>query len=28
MGFVGALFAAWLYNLLANAIGGIEIDVE
>jgi hypothetical protein len=27
MGFVGALLGAWLYNLIASWVGGIEIDI-
>ena len=28
MGFVFALFGAWLYNALARVMGGIEVEVE
>lgn len=28
MGFVGTLVGAWLYNVLAAAVGGIELDVQ
>ena len=28
IGVVGALFSAWIYNVLAAAVGGIEVDVE
>jgi hypothetical protein len=28
IGFVGTLIAAALYNLLANVVGGIQMDVE
>ena len=28
MGFVGAAIGAWLYNLVAGAVGGVEIDVR
>jgi hypothetical protein len=28
MGFVGALIASALYNVVASMVGGIEIDVE
>jgi hypothetical protein len=28
MGFVGTLIGAWLYNLLAASLGGIELDVQ
>ena len=28
IGFVGALAAAWLYNLVAGLVGGIEIEVQ
>ena len=28
LGFVGTLIAAWLYNALAGAMGGIELDVQ
>jgi hypothetical protein len=27
IGFVGSLVGAWLYNLLAGMVGGIELDV-
>jgi hypothetical protein len=27
-GFVSALIGAWLYNLLAGIVGGIEIEVQ
>ena len=28
LGFVVAIIAAWLYNLAAGVVGGIEIDVQ
>ena len=28
IGFVGTLIAAWLYNILAGLVGGIELDVQ
>lgn len=28
LGFFSALIGAWLYNLLAGAIGGIQMDVQ
>ena len=28
LGFLGTLLAAWLYNLLAGFVGGVEIDVQ
>ena len=28
LGFVGTLIAAWLYNVAASIMGGIEIDVQ
>lgn len=28
LGFVMSLIGAWLYNVLAGAVGGIELDVE
>ena len=28
MGFVATLIAAWLYNVLAGFVGGIEIDTQ
>jgi len=27
LGFVATLIAAWLYNVLANMVGGVELDV-
>jgi hypothetical protein len=27
MGFISALIGAWLYNLVASKVGGVEIDV-
>lgn len=27
-GFVATLVAAWLYNLLAGVVGGIEVDMQ
>lgn len=27
-GFVGALIGAWLYNVLAGWVGGIELDIQ
>ena len=27
LGFVGSLIVAWLYNLLAGMVGGVELDV-
>ena len=28
LGFVMSLVVAWLYNILAGAVGGIELDVQ
>ncbi len=28
VGFVGLLFAAWLYNLVAGVVGGVEVDIQ
>jgi hypothetical protein len=28
MGFVATLIAAWLYNLAAGLVGGVEVDVQ
>jgi hypothetical protein len=28
MGFLGSLIVAWLYNLLAGMVGGIELDIK
>ena len=28
LGFLGTLVSAWLYNLLAGALGGVEIEVQ
>ena len=28
LGFVSSLFVAWLYNLFAGAVGGIDIDIQ
>jgi hypothetical protein len=28
LGFVGTLVAAWLYNLAAGFVGGVEIEVQ
>jgi len=28
LGFVAALISAWLYNVLAGWVGGIELDVQ
>jgi hypothetical protein len=28
MGFVASLIGAWLYNLLAGMVGGVELDVS
>ena len=28
IGFVGMLIAAWLYNVIAGRVGGIELDVQ
>jgi len=28
LGFVMSLVAAWLYNLVAGMVGGIELDVQ
>jgi hypothetical protein len=28
IGFISALIGAWLYNVLAGIVGGIEMDVE
>ena len=27
MGFVATLIAAWLYNVAAGVVGGVEVDV-
>jgi hypothetical protein len=27
-GFVGSLITAWLYNMLAGAVGGVELDIQ
>jgi hypothetical protein len=27
-GFIGALITAWLYNVVAGAVGGIELDLR
>jgi hypothetical protein len=27
-GFIGAAISAWLYNLIAGAVGGVEVDVR
>jgi hypothetical protein len=26
--FVGTLIAAWLYNMLAASLGGVELDIQ
>ena len=28
LGFVGLLFAAWLYNLVAGVVGGVEVEIQ
>ena len=28
MGFLGSLLMAWLYNVLARALGGVRLDLE
>jgi hypothetical protein len=28
IGFIGTLIAAWLYNVIAGAVGGIELEVQ
>ena len=28
LGFLGTLLSAWLYNVLAGALGGVEIEVQ
>lgn len=28
LGFIGTLIAAWLYNVIAGVVGGIELDVQ
>jgi hypothetical protein len=28
LGFVATLIMAWIYNILASALGGVEIDVQ
>jgi len=28
LGFVGTLIAAWLYNVAAGIVGGIEVDIS
>ena len=28
MGFVATLIAAWLYNIVAGIVGGVELDVQ
>ena len=28
MGFVFSLMAAWLYNMVAGMVGGIEVDIQ
>ena len=28
MGFVGALIAAWLYNIAAGVVGGVKVDLQ
>jgi small-conductance mechanosensitive channel len=28
VGFVSTLFAAWLYNVLAGFVGGVEVELE
>ena len=28
MGFVATLIAAWLYNLAAGFVGGVEVDIQ
>lgn len=28
LGFVGGIISAWLYNLVAGSIGGVELDLQ
>ena len=28
MGFVGALIAAWMYNVAAGVVGGVNVDLQ
>jgi hypothetical protein len=28
LGFLASFVAAWLYNLLAGVVGGVEIDLQ
>ncbi len=28
LGALGALFSAWLYNVLAGAVGGVDVDIS
>ena len=28
LGFIGAALMAWLYNLVAGAVGGVQVEVE
>jgi hypothetical protein len=28
MGFIATLIMAWLYNIIAGAVGGVELDVQ
>ena len=28
MGFVGTLIGAWLYNVAAGVVGGVEVDIQ
>jgi len=28
MGFIATLIMAWLYNVIAGAVGGVELDVQ
>ena len=28
LGFVGTLIAAWLYNVAADVVGGVEVDIS
>lgn len=28
MGFLGTLIGAWLYNIVAGVVGGVEVDIQ